>query len=64
MSTVLACAGFSAVCGWSLATAATMSKVAKPPMRRFGYYDARSTGTQAAGATLGIMIPPSVPLAI
>ena len=64
MSTVLACAGFAAVCGSSLATAATMSKVAMPPMRRFGYNDALSTGTLAAGGTLGIMIPPSVPMAI
>lgn len=64
MSTVLACAGFAAVCGSSLATAATMSKVAMPPMRKFGYHDALSTGTLAAGGTLGIMIPPSVPMAI
>ena len=64
MSTVLACAGFAAVCGSSLATAATMSKVAMPPMRKFKYNDALSTGTLAAGGTLGIMIPPSVPMAI
>ena len=64
MSTVLACAGFAAVCGSSLATAATMSKVTMPPMRKFGYNDALSTGTLAAGGTLGIMIPPSVPMAI
>ncbi len=63
-STVLACAGFSAVCGSSLATAATMSKVAMPSMNRFGYSGALSTGTIAAGGTLGIMIPPSVPLVI
>lgn len=63
-STVLACAGFSAVCGSSLATAATMTKVAMPSMRRFGYSDALATGTIAAGGTLGIMIPPSVPLVI
>ncbi|MEQ9811970.1 MAG: TRAP transporter large permease [Azospirillaceae bacterium] len=64
MSTVGACAGFSAVCGSSLATAATMSRVAMPPMRRYGYADSLSTGSLAAGGTLGIMIPPSVPMAI
>ena len=64
MATVLACAGVSAVCGSSLATAATMSKVAMPPMRRYRYSDALSTGTLAAGGTLGIMIPPSVPMII
>jgi tripartite ATP-independent transporter DctM subunit len=64
MATVLSCAGFSAVCGSSLATAATMAKVAMPPMRRYHYSDALSTGTLAAGGTLGIMIPPSVPMII
>ncbi|MCB1639780.1 MAG: TRAP transporter large permease subunit, partial [Thiothrix sp.] len=64
MSTVLACAGFSAICGSTLATAATMSKVAMPSMRRYRYDDSLSTGTIAAGGTLGIMIPPSVPLVI
>ena len=64
MSTVLACAGFSAVCGSTLATAATMSKVAMPSMRRYRYDDALSSGSVAAGGTLGIMIPPSVPLVI
>lgn len=63
-STVLACAGFSAVCGSSLATAATMTKVAMPSMKRYGYADQLSAGTIAAGGTLGIMIPPSVPLVI
>ena len=63
-ATVLACAGFSAVCGSSLATAATMTKVAVPSMRRRGYDDRLATGTVAAGGTLGIMIPPSVPLVI
>ncbi|GHE02323.1 C4-dicarboxylate ABC transporter permease [Defluviimonas sp. 20V17] len=63
-ATVFACAGFAAVCGSSLATAATMSRVAMPPMRRYGYNDALSAGTIAAGGTLGIMIPPSVPMAI
>lgn len=63
-ATVLACAGFSAVSGSSLATAATMTKVAMPHMRRYGYKDSLSAGVVAAGGTLGIMIPPSVPLII
>lgn len=63
-ATVLACAGFSAVSGSSLATAATMTKVAMPHMRRYGYADSLSSGVVAAGGTLGIMIPPSVPLII
>ena len=63
-STVLACAAFSAVCGSSLATAATMTKVALPSMRQYGYSDRLAAGTIAAGGTLGIMIPPSVPLVI
>ena len=63
-STVLACAGFAAVSGSSLATAATMTRVAMPHMRRYGYDDALSSGVIAAGGTLGIMIPPSVPLVI
>ena len=64
MATVFACAGFAAVCGSSLATAATMGRVAMPPMRKFNYNDGLSTGTIAAGGTLGIMIPPSVPMVI
>jgi tripartite ATP-independent transporter DctM subunit len=64
LSTVIACAGFSAVCGSSIATAATMTKVAMPPMRKYRYADSLATGTIAAGGTLGIMIPPSVPLVI
>lgn len=64
MATVVACGGFSAVCGSSLATAATMSKVALPPMRRYGYDDGLATGSIAAGGTLGILIPPSVILII
>jgi len=63
-STVIACAGFSAVCGSSLATAATMTKVSMPPMRKYNYSSSLATGTIAAGGTLGIMIPPSVPLVI
>jgi tripartite ATP-independent transporter DctM subunit len=60
MATVVACGGFSAVCGSSLATAATMAKVALPPMRRYGYEDSLATASIAAGGTLGILIPPSV----
>lgn len=64
MATVAACGGFSAICGSSLATAATMSKVAMPEMRRYGYSDELSTASIAAGGTLGILIPPSVILVI
>ena len=64
MATIVACGGFSAVCGSSLATAATMSKVAMPPMRKYGYSDSLATGSIAAGGTLGILIPPSVILVI
>jgi len=64
LSTVIACAGFAAVCGSSLATAATMTKVAIPPMRRYHYSDSLASGAVAASGTLGIMIPPSVPLVI
>jgi tripartite ATP-independent transporter DctM subunit len=64
MAAVGACAGFGAICGSSLATAATMGQVALPELKRLGYSGALSTGTLAAGGTLGIMIPPSVPLVI
>ncbi len=64
MASVLACGGFSAVCGSSLATAATMSKVAMPSMRRYGYADSLASGSIAAGGTLGILIPPSVVMII
>ena len=64
MSTVMACGAFSAVCGSSVATAATMTKVAMPPMREYGYHDSLSAGTIAAGGTLGILIPPSIPMVI
>ncbi|MCA0044832.1 TRAP transporter large permease [Celeribacter litoreus] len=64
MAAVLSCGGFSAVSGSSLATAATMSKVAMPSLRKFGYSDSLSSGAIAAGGTLGILIPPSVILII
>jgi C4-dicarboxylate transporter DctM subunit len=64
MASVGACAGFGAICGSSLATAATMGHVALPELRRFKYSGALSTGALAAGGTLGIMIPPSVPLVV
>ena len=62
MATIVACGGFSAVCGSSLATVATMSKVAIPSMQKFGYDARLATGSVAAGGTLGILIPPSVAL--
>ena len=64
MAAVGACAGFGAICGSSLATAATMGQVALPELKRYGYSGSLSTGALAAGGTLGIMIPPSVPLVI
>ncbi|MCT8972859.1 TRAP transporter large permease [Microbaculum marinisediminis] len=64
MAGIGACAGFGAICGSSLATAATMSQVALPEMRRYGYSGALSTGSLAAGGTLGILIPPSIVLVI
>ncbi|MEO1307119.1 MAG: TRAP transporter large permease subunit [Pseudomonadota bacterium] len=62
MSAVGACAGFGAICGSSLATAATMGQVALPELRRYGYPGSLATGALAAGGTLGILIPPSVML--
>ncbi len=64
MSTIVACGMFSAICGSSLATAATMSKVSMPEMRRYKYHDSLATASIAAGGTLGILIPPSVILVI
>ena len=64
MATIVACGGFSAISGSSVATAATMAKVAVPPMQRFGYSDALASGSVAAGGTLGILIPPSVVMVI
>src|SRR5262247_428615 len=59
IATIAACGGFAAICGSSVATAATFSRVAYPEMRRFGYPQSFATGVIAAGGTLGIMIPPS-----
>jgi C4-dicarboxylate transporter, DctM subunit len=64
IATIAACGGFAAICGSSVATAATFSRVAYPEMRRFGYPQSFATGVIAAGGTLGIMIPPSTVLAI
>jgi tripartite ATP-independent transporter DctM subunit len=64
IATIAACGGFAAICGSSVATAATMARVALPEMRRFGYSDRLATGVIAAGGTLGILIPPSIVLAI
>src|SRR3954452_9744 len=64
MATVLACGGFAAICGSSVATAATFSTVGYPEMRRYGYPQSFSTGVIAAGGTLGAMLPPSTVLAV
>jgi tripartite ATP-independent transporter DctM subunit len=64
MATILACAGFGAICGSSIATAATMAKVAYPSMKKFGYSDSLATGAIASGGTLGILIPPSTIMVI
>lgn len=64
MATVVACAGFGAICGSSIATAATMAKVAYPAMKRIGYSDGLATGAIASGGTLGILIPPSTLMVI
>lgn len=63
-ATILACGGFAAISGSSVASAATMGKVALPEMRRLGYDPRFASGTIAAGGTLGILIPPSVVLAL
>jgi len=63
-ATIGGCAAFGAICGSSIATAATFSKVAIPEMRRYGYDDAVAAGSVAAAGTLGILIPPSVILAV
>ena len=58
MAAIGASAGFGAICGSSLATAATMGRVALPELKKYGYSDALATGAIAAGGTLGILIPP------
>jgi TRAP-type C4-dicarboxylate transport system permease large subunit len=64
MATIVACGGFGAICGSSIATAATFAKVAYPSMKQYGYSDRLSTGAIAAGGTLGILIPPSTLMVI
>src|SRR5499427_7116602 len=64
IATVVACGGFAAICGSSVATAATFSTVAYPEMRRYGYAQSFATGVIAAGGTLGAMLPPSTVLAV
>lgn len=64
MATVAACGGFASVCGSSMATSATMAKVAMPSMRHYGYPDRLAAGAIASGGTLGILIPPSIILVL
>jgi C4-dicarboxylate transporter DctM subunit len=64
MATIIACGGFSSVCGSSLATTATMAKIALPSMQKYDYPDSLATGAIAAGGTLGILIPPSMILVL
>ena len=64
MATIVACGGFGAICGSSIATAATFAKVAYPSMKKYGYSDRLATGAIAAGGTLGILIPPSTIMVI
>lgn len=62
MATIFACAGFAAICGSNTATAATMTSVALPEMKKYRYNPALSVGSIACGSTLGVVIPPSVVL--
>jgi C4-dicarboxylate transporter, DctM subunit len=64
MASIIASGGFGAICGSSIATAATMSRVAYPEMKRHGYKDGLATGSIASGGTLGILIPPSTIMVI
>lgn len=64
MATIVGCAGFGAICGSSIATAATFAKVAYPSMKKFGYSDRLATGAIASGGTLGILVPPSTIMVI
>ena len=64
LATIGACGGFAAICGSSIATAATMAQIALPEMRRYNYDDKLATGAVAAGGTIGILIPPSIIMVI
>ncbi len=64
ITTVMACAGFAAICGSNTATAATMTSVALPEMKKYKYDPILSSGSRAAGSTLGVVIPPSVVLVV
>ena len=64
MTTIMASAAFSAICGSNTATAATMSAVAIPAMKKYGYHPILNAGAVAAGSTLGVMIPPSIVLVV
>jgi C4-dicarboxylate transporter, DctM subunit len=64
MAAVLSAAAFGAVCGSSVATSATITQVAYPEMKAHGYHGRLTTAVLACGGTLGILIPPSVPLVV
>lgn len=64
VASIAACGGFGAICGSSLATVTTMGRIAVPEMLRYGYDKRLATGAVAAGGTLGILIPPSLPMII
>ncbi|MEW6688645.1 MAG: TRAP transporter large permease [Pseudomonadota bacterium] len=64
MATIVACGGFGAICGSSIATAATFAKVAYPSMKKYGYADTLAAGAIASGGTLGILVPPSTIMVI
>jgi tripartite ATP-independent transporter DctM subunit len=64
ITTVFACAGFAAICGSNTATAATMTAVALPEMKKYNYSPILTSGSIAAGSTLGVVIPPSVVLVV
>jgi C4-dicarboxylate transporter, DctM subunit len=64
LATIGGCGAFAAICGSSIATAATMAQIALPEMRRYDYDDRLATGAVAAGGTIGILIPPSIIMVI
>jgi C4-dicarboxylate transporter, DctM subunit len=64
LATIGGCGAFAAICGSSIATAATMAQIALPEMRRYNYDDRLATGAVAAGGTIGILIPPSIIMVI